>query len=142
MTTAAAFVAEARTLKGARWRHRGRKPWAVDCVGLVAVAARRSGMQVEDAHGYGREPWDEQLQAECRARWGAPLPAADALPGDVAIFRFAPGQPSHVGVIADHPQGGLSLIHSQQIHGVVEQRLAGKFLASIVEVYRPTWGDA
>lgn len=141
MTTATSFVAEARALKGAKWRHRGRKPWAVDCIGLVAVAAQRSGLAVADAQGYGREPWEDLLRAGCRARWGHPLPASEAAPGDVAVFRFAPGEPSHMGVVADHPEGGLSLIHSQQLHGVVEQRLAGKMLASIVEVYRPAWGE-
>jgi cell wall-associated NlpC family hydrolase len=135
-----AFIDAARALKGARWRHRGRSPRAVDCIGLVTLAARGARMAVEDAAGYGREPWDDRLRRECAARFGAPLPVIAAQPGDVAVFRFHKGEPSHVGILAEHPDGGLSLIHSQQLRGVVEQRLAGAMLESIVEVYRPTWG--
>jgi cell wall-associated NlpC family hydrolase len=130
------FVAAARRLIGTRWRHRGRKPWAIDCVGLIVVAARQAGSEVADETLYGREPWDAQLQAGLRIRFGAP--AEDAWrPGDVAVIRWAKAEPSHVGILADHPGGGLSLIHAHNLHGVVEQGIDARLRACVVEVYRP-----
>jgi cell wall-associated NlpC family hydrolase len=136
---AAEFVDAARKLKGARWRHRGRKPWAVDCIGLLVVAGARSGALVEDERGYGREPWEDRIRSGARRRWGEPLAPAEARAGDIAIIRWRRAEPSHLGIVADHPDGGLSLIHAHLLHGVIEQRLDERMLACIVEVYRP-WG--
>lgn len=141
MNGPAAFVAAARELKGARWRHRGRKPWAVDCIGLVAVAGARCGLLAEDVKGYGREPWEDRLRRGCRERWGEPIPLDQAQPGDIAIFRWKDGEPSHMGVLGDHPDGGLSLIHAHNLRGVVECSLAGEYRKSIVEVFRPRFAE-
>lgn len=137
MNGPAAFVEEARKLKGTPWRHRGRKPWALDCLGLVAVAGSRAGLIATDVKGYGRDPWDDQLRRGCREQFGEPVPLELARPGDLAIFRWAAGEPSHIGILGDHPDGGLSLIHSHNINGVVECTLAGKYAGCLVEVYRP-----
>lgn len=134
------FVEEARKLKGAKWRHRGRKPWAVDCVGLIAVAGRNSGLNTYDEKGYGREPWDDRLRKGCRARWGDPLPPEQARPGDIAVIRWGRGEPSHLAIVGDHPDGGLTLIHSHTLHGVIENSLSDYYKDVIVEVYRP-WKD-
>lgn len=136
-TGPAAFVAQARKLLGVRWRHRGRKPWAVDCIGLVAVAGRAAGLLAEDETGYGREPWEDRLRQGCRARWGEPLPIDQAKPGDIAILRWTPGEPSHMAIVGDHPDGGLTLIHAHNLHGVVEHALRGRFTDFVLEVYRP-----
>jgi cell wall-associated NlpC family hydrolase len=130
------FVRQARKLLGAKWRHRGRKPWAVDCVGLLALAGAKSGLVAADVEGYGREPWDQLLERGCRERWGDPVPLEQARAGDVAIFRWGRGEPSHIGVLGDHPEGGLTLIHSHNLRGVVECSLRGRYLEAIVEVYR------
>jgi len=138
MSAAADFVAGARALKGARWRHRGRKPWAVDCVGLVVLAARNKNLQVLDAKGYGREPWEDRLRRELRERMGDPVPEPWE-PGDIALIRWkGVGQPSHVAVIGDRP-GGLTLIHAHNLHGVVECSMAGVYRDIVIEVYRPRW---
>lgn len=131
------FVAEARKLKGAKWRHRGRKPWAVDCVGLIVVAGMRSGLNTYDEKGYGREPWEDRLRRGCRERWGAPLSPDEARPGDIAIIRWAKGEPSHMAIVGDHPDGGLTLIHSHNLHGVIEQGMRDFEREIVVEVYRP-----
>lgn len=137
--TAEAFVAAARSLKGARWRHRGRKPWAVDCLGLLVLAGREAGLRVSDETRYGREPWDDQLQAGLRAHCGEPV--AEWRAGDVALIRWRNEEPSHVGILADHPKGGLSIIHAHNVRGVIEHRLTGSHVEKcIVEVYRP-WRD-
>lgn len=129
------FIDEARKLKGARWRHRGRTPWALDCIGLIVVAGRPAGLLAADETVYGREPWDDRLRSGCRDRWGEPV--EDPSPGDVALIRWKKGEPSHLGIVGDHPDGGLSLIHSHNLHGVVEVSLSGRYLECVVEVYRP-----
>lgn len=128
------FVAHARSLLGARWRHRGRKPWALDCIGLLVLSGNAAGLDLQDVKGYGREPWDDQLRKSLIAHFGQPV--IDREPGDVALIRWGNGEPMHVGIIADHPQG-LSLIHASNIHGVIEHGLSGRYLDCIVEVYRP-----
>ena len=57
-------VAQARAMLGVRWRHQGRKPWAVDCAGLVVVAFAAAGWPNAEASPakYGREPWDDMLR--------------------------------------------------------------------------------
>lgn len=138
MTGAAAFVEAARGLKGARWRHRGRKPWAVDCLGLVVLAAERAGLAVAPApRVYGREPWDDSLRRGLQERFGASLPPAAARSGDIALIRWRDGEPSHLAVVGDHPQGWLTLIHAHNVLGVVEHSLAPPFDSVIIEVYRP-----
>jgi hypothetical protein len=136
--TAQTFIAAARRLKGARWRHRGRKPWAVDCVGLLIVAGRDAGLVIEDEPIYGREPWEQQLPRALRARFGEPV--KDWRPGCVALIRWRQDEPSHIGIIGDHPDGGLSLIHAHNLHGVVECSLSGPYLSCVVEVFSP-WQD-
>jgi cell wall-associated NlpC family hydrolase len=138
--SAAQFVEEARKLKGAKWRHRGRKPWAVDCIGLVALAGARSGLGAQDERGYGREPWEDRIRKGCRERWGDPLDPSEAKPGDIAVIQWDQSEPSHMAIIGDHPQGGLTLIHAHNLKGVVEHSLAGNFVAVVMEVYRP-WKD-
>lgn len=135
MTRAELFVAGARALKGTRWRHRGRKPWAVDCLGLLVLAGKAAGVDFEDEPTYGREPWEDKLREGLRRRFGAGV--HDRKPGDIALIRWRADEPSHVAVIGDHPDGGLTLIHAHNIHGVVECSLAGPYLACVVEVFRP-----
>lgn len=133
-----AFIEAARSLKGARWRHRGRKPWAVDCVGLIVLAAQKANLQINDEPArYGREPWEDQLRSGMRARFGEPV--ANWMPGDIPLIRWRDGEPSHVGIFGDHPSGGLTLIHAHNLHGVVECSLSGPYLKVVVEVYRPRW---
>ena len=100
------------------------------------VAARRAGLVVADEKLYGREPWEAQLQAGLRARFGAPI-ESDWQLGDIAVIRWAKAEPSHVGILADHPLGGLSLIHAHNLHGVIEQAIDERLRRCVVEIYRP-----
>jgi cell wall-associated NlpC family hydrolase len=129
------FVAAARSLIGAKWRHRGRKPWAVDCIGLVILAGQQCGLDFRDEGGYGREPWEDRLRRALLDRCGPPV--AERAPGCIALIRWAQGEPSHVAIVGDHPSGGLSLIHAHTLTGVVEVGLSGRYLNCIVETYRP-----
>lgn len=140
MTKQEAFIAAARALKGAKWRHRGRRPWAVDCLGLLVLAGRAAGEEWDTPKVYGREPWDDQLRQGLIRTFGHALPKSEARPGDIALIRWRREEPSHVAVIANHPDGGLSMVHAHNIAGVCEQRIAHPFDDVIIEVYRP-WPD-
>lgn len=130
-------VAYARSLLGVKWRHQGRKPWAVDCVGLVYLSLRQAGLNVADKKGYGREPWNENLQEILRQRFGDPIPEVQWQIGDIAVFRSPPKGASHVGLLGDYLYGGFSLIHSHVQHDVVECALDGRWRKLLVEVYSP-----
>jgi uncharacterized protein YijF (DUF1287 family) len=57
--------------------------------------------------------------------------------GDVVMMRFA-GDPRHVGILADYPDGGFMLIHTHDtLKYVTEHRLDERRAASIVAVWRP-----
>ena len=136
--SADATVEAARKMIGTRWRHQGRKPWAVDCVGLLVLSMESAGWPKFDAYnGYGRDPWDDRLRKTLQANFGNPV--ADMQPGDVGLVRWGRAEPSHVGIIADYVWGGHSIIHAHNLHGVVETSLSGEIADSIVDIYRPDW---
>lgn len=135
-------VAHARSLVGARWRHQGRKPWAVDCIGLVELSLIAGGWTkpIDVPARYGREPWDDRLRRGLQEHFGSPV-VAPWQAGDIALIRWSKGQPTHVGLLADHVHGGISIIHSSNFKGVIETALVGRIHDCVVEVYRPEWGD-
>ena len=133
-------IAHARSMLGVKWRHLGRKPWAVDCAGLVILSLEAAGVPSETPGGYGREPWDDQLRATLRHNCGAPVD--DWRPGDITLIRWQLGEPSHVGLLADYVWGGLSIVHASTRHGVIETALSGDIRDRVIEVYRPRYpGD-
>lgn len=132
----AAFVGRARQLIGARWRHRGRKPWAIDCVGLLVLSAKATGWPLTDQSHYGREPWEGRLRAAMIENLGEPV-GKPYQAGDVVLIRWGLREPSHVGILADYVYGGLSLIHCDNLNGCLEQRLDERLMDCIVEVFRP-----
>lgn len=112
----------------------------MDCIGLLVISAEKAALTaVEDEYGYGREPWEDRLRAGLSRRFGPALPPSVAQVGDIALIRWGNAEPSHTGIFAAHPDGGLSLIHAHTLHGVIEQAVRGPVLSALVEVYRPTW---
>ena len=132
-------IKNARSMLGVRWRHMGRKPWAVDCAGLVILSLESAGWpEVRAPESYGREPWDDQLRRALLENLGPPIDDAPK-PGDIALVRWGKNEPSHVGIVADYVWGGLSIIHSQNLHGVIETALSERIAECVIEVYRPDW---
>jgi hypothetical protein len=138
------FVYGGRKLVGARWRHYGRTPWAVDCLGVLVLAAAHAGLPFEDEPIYSQEPIDGLLRAGLQRRFGPPVPGGfrSMRQGDVPLFRWGNGPPTHVGIAANHPSGGLSLIHSNIVNGCVEQSFSKILVAAFVDCYRPSWNNA
>jgi len=130
----------ARSLLGVKWQHRGRTPWAVDCVGLVYLSLKAGGVEVEDETHYGREPWRDSLQEKLHRRFGAPIPESRWDIGDIAVFKSPERGPSHVALLGDYRYGGFSLIHSRNCRVkkcVVEHVLDDRWRRLLVEVYTP-----
>lgn len=130
-----AVVARARSLLGAKWRHRARGNRAVDCVGLILLALRAGGYTGNDRADYGREPWRDGLQIELQTRFGDPIPEAQWQPGDIAVMDLQGHGASHVGIL-DCVNDQWHLIHSHSFYNVTEHALTGKWRDKLVEVYR------
>jgi cell wall-associated NlpC family hydrolase len=135
----AGFIAAARDLVGVPFRHRGRSLRGVDCVGAVALALASQGRVVQDRAHYGRNPANDGLREVCRAHFGKPIKTLRA--GDVALMAWHDDtrnrEPNHVGVLFDHPNGGLAMVHAlSQNKRVIAHRLGAVHFARILEGYR------
>lgn len=128
-------VTEARRYIGARWVHRGRSQYGIDCIGLLVAAVRAGGVDIADRVDYSRAPWRNGLEKELRARFGDPVD--DMRAGDVALIQFdTKREPSHVGIITDGIDG-LGLIHSTTMLSVAEHDIDADWRRKIVMVFRP-----
>ncbi len=132
-----ACLNKARQLVGARWRHRGRTPWALDCVGLLVMSLRAGGLTLIDDTHYGREPWKDQLQQRLQKHFGDPIAEAFWQPADIAVFKAPQRGPCHVGLLGDYLYEGFSLIHAHAQHNVTEHALDARWQRLLVEVYSP-----
>jgi cell wall-associated NlpC family hydrolase len=141
-----ALVAAARAYLHVPFRHRGRSRRGLDCAGLLVLACRDIGKPIPDQRHYGREPFNDGLVEAGTRAFGQPIavgqvPAEFLRAGDVLLLRFDIN-PHHVAIVADHPLGGLSIIHANadatQRGLVVEQRLDALWLSRITHVFRTT----
>lgn len=150
----AAFQRCVRSFVNVPFGHQGRKPWKLDCAGLLLLAMQgwaRSvpftadsvgalvrawdGRPTLDLDAYGRTPHLDGLQRVVEGNLGPPV--ADMRAGDVVLMRFN-GDPQHVGLVTDHPEGGLRLIHTDSsMRRVTEHRLDDTWFDFIYSVHRP-----
>lgn len=125
------MIAAARACIDTPFHHQGRKPKVgLDCIGLVIIALRATGILIRDRSDYGLRP-DGKSLAEALTSHGAVL-ADDLQNGDVLLFRYD-GQPQHVG-LATSP---TTMIHSFAPAGKVVETLIGDYwLRRLVGIYR------
>lgn len=120
---------------GVPFRFRGRAKSGVDCSGLLVCAMRESGLDVEDRINYGREPWNDGLEASLDEHFHIadfPLQVDDV----VLMSLNGRGVPQHIGIIADYP-GGLGIIHARSEFGkVLFHHMDPKHVKSVLKVYR------
>ena len=86
----------ARAYLGARWLHQGRRPDAMDCLGLVLRSAWDLGVSDFDITGYGLQPSDESMLDMCREHLRE-ISRSQLQAGDVVVMRF--GANRHMGVV-------------------------------------------
>lgn len=136
MTQRDAFIDAARAMLGVKWRHQGRQAWAVDCLGLVVLALRAAGREVQDREGYPRDPQREGMREELARQCGEP---GEWVHGGIALMRWPGAElPSHVGILVN---GGdeWRLIHSYSGGNgcTVEHRVDDHWRGLILEVFDP-----
>lgn len=125
----------ARTFLGVPFQHQGRTRHGLDCVGLVVLSAVMCGIATGDFTDYTRDPHHGLLESHLERVFGAPV--ADIRPGDVVAIDYK-GATRHVGIVAEYPGGGLSLIHASHFtRCVTEHRIDDRWMKRIVGVYRP-----
>ena len=149
ISKSALVAQQAKTWLGTKFKHQGRLkknnrfPGGVDCIGLIVGITRElnicdsnnNPLHKFDRTDYSREPngnllreiFDKFLQVEKNS---------EIKVGQILLIKFAK-HPQHVGVVAEHPEGGFSIIHAYQPAGkVVEHRLTEIWQQKIVEIYK------
>lgn len=120
----------ARTYLGCKWHHLGRNRAGIDCLGLLVLAARDVGVELDDKKNYPRQADGESLLAECDRQ----LKKADKhnlKPNDIVVIRFGKS-PQHIGIVTD-----IGLIHAYQTAGsVVEHSIDKKWQKRIIRAYQ------
>ena len=135
-------ITAARSFVGAQWRHLGRKPWAVDCIGLVVLSLAAGGIVMRDRTNYGREPWRDGLQTDMREHFGQELPVEQMQAGDIVLMKWDDQPaPAHVGIITETDHG-FSVIHSYSEISVTEHLIDADWMRRMVCVWRPNWSES
>jgi NlpC/P60 family putative phage cell wall peptidase len=133
------IVALARGWIGTPYRHQGtRKGVGCDCLGLVRGVWRELHGAEAEAPGPYRIHWAlpggrERLAEAAERHCGAAVPAGEALPGDILIFRWKGALPaSHAGILSAKDR----FIHAYAGEAVVESALTEPWRRRIAFVFR------
>lgn len=124
------MIAAARGCVGTPFHHQGRVPLVgLDCIGLVIVALRAAGLEVQDRTDYGRLPEPEALRQALAAHGAVAVEAPVA--GAVVLFAIC-GMPSHVALCSDagrmiHAYAPVGRVVETQLDHGWRRRLAGVF---------------
>ena len=125
-------VAAARGYLGVPWVHQGRSMRGVDCAGLAVMVARALSLTDFDVIGYGRRPNGDALR---QAIEDAGCVESEPQVGALLLMRFR-REPQHVAIAADHPAGGLSIVHALSTsRAVVEHRMDDAWRRRIVSAW-------
>jgi len=131
-------VAEALAWVGTPYRHQGnRKDVGCDCLGLVRGVWRALyGEALEEPGAYAAD-WAEvggaERLAEALRRHFREKPPAEAISGDLLLFRWRPHLPAkHLGILVD----GESFVHAYEGAGaVVRSALVPQWRKRIAAVF-------
>lgn len=130
----------ARGWLGTPYRHQASvRGEGADCLGLVRGVWRQViGAEPETTPAYGPD-WaeaggEERLCAAAR-RWLIEIPVAQARPGDVLLFRMAPGVPAkHCAILSDDAGEGR-MIHAYWGRAVVESWMGRWWRSRLVAAF-------
>lgn len=136
-------VSEARKCLNVKYVDQGRSPeQGFDCVGLPFYVGNACG-QVPVGYVfpvYGRGSNHINLMKVCEDLMVRIIPVSisNVRLADILILGF--GQlPTHMGIVADHPSGGFTLIHAYEYAvppRVVEHYLDGSWFGRVKRIYR------
>ncbi len=131
-----AFIAAARAMLGAPFRHQGRTRQGMDCLGFVYLALVAIGKRPNNRTDYGRLPANLKLEQGLLDHLGPPISKRDILAGDVVSMSWADVD-CHVGIVTPHRAYGIGLIHCYlNNQRVVEHGIDATWLNYITGVYR------
>jgi hypothetical protein len=134
--TRAQILTAARAYLGAPFRHQGRSPAGMDCVGLLVLVGRTLGYPHRDVTGYSRRATGMGFLEHFHAHLDEIAPR-DARVGDVLVF-VESVYPCHTGILSavagtDVPH----LIHAHALRGcVIEEPLIGEWPAKLRFAFR------
>lgn len=133
--TRAEIVAEARSWIGTRYMHLQRtKGKFTDCVGLIIGVARALGLADYRKRDYQKRPDPVAMRVELHANLDV-VPRETMQPGDI-LWLYVRKDPSHLAIVADHKDGGMSMIHAHSTADrVVEHRLDQRWSKRIHTVF-------
>jgi cell wall-associated NlpC family hydrolase len=120
------IVSAARLWLRTPFRHQGRGPEGLDCIGLIVVAAAALGVRLVDRRDYAAEPRAGALRAELERQC---RPVTTLAPGAVLLLRLGP-YAAHVGIYT-----GAGLIHAYRPRGAVIEHALGHWRRRVAAVY-------
>lgn len=122
----------ARQYLGVKFHHQGRQPWALDCGGLLIIAANDLGVTLSDVSGYSRMPDGVTLKATMDKQ--LTKVNRKPQPNDILLMAFR-HNPQHIGIVTDL-NGKLGIIHAfEGVKEVTEHILDDVWLKRIKAVY-------
>ena len=131
-------LAHARSWLGTPYRHQASAPGAgCDCLGLVRGVWRAIHGAEPQAPPPYRPDWAEtgerELLLDAFGRWLIPIPRGAARPGDVLVFRMAPGAVAKHCAIQSGPD---RMIHAYWGRACVESALGRWWRERLVAAFR------
>jgi cell wall-associated NlpC family hydrolase len=142
--TRARILTAARAHLGAPFRHQGRSPAGMDCVGLLVLVGRTLGYAHRDVTGYSRRATGRGFLEHFHAALDEITPQA-ARPGDVLVF-VETVYPCHTGILSAVGETGTvtkantdipHLIHAHALRGsVLEEPFLGEWPAKLRFAFR------
>ncbi len=121
---------------GVPFRHRGRTHNGLDCAGLLVRTALDMGIKVTDMRVYGREPYKDGLYNFLVANCGPPVDRPPQV-NDILLLRHkSMVDPSHLALVAPHPEGGLAMIHTYgELGHVTMHRIDDDWASRIAAIF-------
>lgn len=134
-------LALARSWLGTPYRHQAScKGAGTDCLGLLRGIWREiHGVEPRQVPAYTAdwaEPTGQEVLMEAARDILRPVAMAEAMPGDVLLFRMRPGAVAkHLGILSQTGPAA-EFIHAYSGHGVVTSPLSGPWARKIAAVFR------
>jgi NlpC/P60 family putative phage cell wall peptidase len=136
-------LASARSFIGTPYRHQGsRRGVGCDCLGLVRGVWRDLYGSEPETPGPYTPDWAERADGEplieAATRHLLPLDRAEALPGDLVLFRWRTGAAAkHCGILDAVPPGeGPRVIHAYEGAAVLSSPLTPAWTRRIAAAFR------